>query len=377
MKAHIKLGTVFGIELGLHYSWFVIAFLIMISLVAQFHVSNRNWSDTVVWSAATLTALLFFACLFAHELSHALVARARGLPIHKITLFLLGGMAQMEEEPPDASTEFWMAIAGPLASGLIGLALLAAAHALGWIPWTEARTPGVAILVWLGYINLALGAFNMIPGFPLDGGRVLRAILWWTTGNGDRATKIAAKIGQLVGIGFIAFGVLSFFGGQGIGGLWFALIGWFLMQAAGSSLLQLRVGTLLHGLRVRDVMGGDCPAVPGSVGLQEFVDEYLLKTGQRCFLVVNDQRVEGLITTHEVREVERSRWSFVTVREAMKPIEQVHSLTPDASAMQALEMMGREDVNQLPVVENGKLMGIVSRRHLLQLIHARSELLER
>ena len=209
----------------------------------------------MVWSAAILTSVLFFACLFAHELSHALVARARGLPIHKITLFLLGGMAQMEEEPHDASTEFWMAIAGPIASGAIGLMLLALARALGWIPWTNtAQTPGVAILVWLGYINLVLGAFNMIPGFPLDGGRVLRAIIWWITGNADRSTKIAAQIGQLIGAGFIAFGIISFFGKGGFGGLWFALIGWFVLQAAGASLMQLQVGSVLRGLRVRDVM---------------------------------------------------------------------------------------------------------------------------
>jgi len=376
MKSHVKLATVFGIELGLHYSWFVIAALIMFSLVAQFQVANQHWSKAVVWSVAILTAVLFFACLFAHELSHALVARARGLPIRRITLFLLGGMAQMEEDAQDAKTEFWMAIAGPAASGAIGLALLAVARALGWVPWTVAAEPGVAILVWLGYINLALGAFNMIPGYPLDGGRVLRAILWWMTGNGDRATQFAAKTGQFVGMGFIALGFLSFLGGGGLGGLWFVLIGWFLLQAAGSSLMQLRVGSLLRGLRVRDVMSEDCPAVSGNLGLQEFVDEWVLKTGRRCFLVVDDHHVAGLITTHEVRSVDRSRWPFTPVREAMRPIDEVHSLPPDVAALKALEMMGREDVNQLPVMENGRLKGIVSRRHLLHVLHARSELLD-
>ena len=377
MKAQIKLGTVFGVELGLHYSWFVIALLIMFSLVAQFHAVNRDWTETVVWSAAILTSVLFFACLFAHELSHALVARARGLPVHKITLFLLGGMAQLEQEPNDPSTEFWMAIAGPIASGAIGLILLALARALGWIPWSSAQTPGVAILVWLGYINLVLGAFNMIPGFPLDGGRVLRAIIWWITGNADRSTKIAAQIGQLIGTGFIAYGIISFFGRGGLGAIWFAFIGWFILQAAGASLLQLKIGSVLRGLRVRDVMSQDCPSVDGSMGMQEFVDEKLLKTGRRCFLVVEDHRVAGLITPHEVRDIERSRWPLVTVREAMRPIGAVHSLLPDVPAMQALEMMGREDVNQLPIVVDGRLEGIVSRGHLLQVIHSRSELLGR
>jgi len=377
MKANIKLGTVFGVELGLHYSWFVIALLIMVSLVGQFHATNRNWTDAVVWSAAILTSVLFFAALFAHELSHALVARARGLPVHKITLFLLGGMAQLEQEPSDATTEFWMAIAGPIASCAIGLILLALARASGWVPWTTAQTPGVAILVWLGYINLVLGVFNLIPGFPLDGGRVLRAIIWWITGSADRSTRIAAQIGQLIGAGFIAFGIISFFGKGGFSGLWFALIGWFVLQAAGASIMQLQVGSLLRGLRVRDVMSQDCPSIDGNMRLQEFVDEHLLKTGQRCFLVVGDQYLAGLITPHEVRQIERARWPFVTVREAMRPVSEIHSLSPDVPAMQAMEMMGRENVNQLPIIANGQLQGIVTRAHLIQLIHSRAEVLGR
>ncbi len=378
MKAQIKLGTVFGVELGLHYSWFVIALLITFSLVTNFHATNRDWTEAAVWSAAILTSVLFFAALFAHELSHAMVAKAKGLPIHKITLFLLGGMAQMEAEPSDPSTEFWMAIAGPITSAAIGLILLAIARALGWVPWTtSAQTLGVAVLVWLGYINLTLGVFNMIPGFPLDGGRVLRAIIWWITGNADRSTKIAAQVGQLIGTGFIAFGIISFFGRGGFGGLWFAIIGWFVLQAAGASLLQLKIGSVLRGLRVRDVMSEDCPSVDGSMGLQEFVDEQLLKTGRRCFLVVDNHHVAGLITPHEVRSIERARWPFVTVRDAMRPVDAIHSLSPDAPAMQALEIMGREDVNQLPIVVDGRLQGIVSRGHLLQVMHSRSELLGR
>ena len=375
MKAQIKLGTVFGVELGLHYSWLVIALLIMFSLVAQFHAVNRDWSESVVWGSAIVTSVLFFAGLFAHELSHALVAKARGLPIHKITLFLLGGVAQIEKEPADPSTEFWMGIAGPIASGIIGLALLAIAWASGWIPWTPARTPGIAILVWLGYINLALAAFNMIPGYPLDGGRVLRAIIWGITHNANRSTRIAAQVGRLVGLGFIAYGILSFFGGNGFGGIWLAFIGWFLLQAAAASLLQLDASALLRGLRVKDVMSQDCSLVDGKMNLQEFVDEQLLRTGRRCFLVTEDHRVAGLITPHEVRNIERSRWPLVSVREAMRPIDTIHSLSPDAPAMQALETMGREDVNQLPIVVDGRLEGIVSRGHLVQVLHSRAELL--
>ena len=377
MNTQIKLGTVFGVELGLHYSWFAIALLIMFSLVAQFHAVNRDWSEPVIWSSAILTALLFFAGLFAHELSHALVARARGLPIHKITLFLLGGMAQMEEDPHDPGTEFWVAIAGPITSGVLGLVLLAIAWALGWVPWTPPQTPGIAILMWLGYINLTLGAFNMVPGFPLDGGRVLRAIIWGITGNAERSTTIAARIGQLVGAGFIGYGILGFLGRGGIGSLWFALIGWFIIQAAGASLMHTQMGSLLKGMRVRDVMSRDCPLVDGSMTLRDFVDEQLLKTGRRCFLVNDDHHVAGMITPHEVLAIERSRWPQVIVRDAMRPVDAIHSLSPDVPALKALEMMAREDVNQLPVVEDGRLEGIVSRGNLLQMIHSRAEMLAR
>ncbi|MGB9360918.1 MAG: site-2 protease family protein, partial [Candidatus Sulfotelmatobacter sp.] len=314
MKSQIKLGTVFGVELGLHYSWLVIALLITFSLVAQFHAVNHDWSDALVWSTAIITGVLFFACLFAHELSHAVVAKARGIPVHKITLFLLGGVAQMEKEASDPKTEFWMAIVGPITSGVLGLVMFGLARLSGWTLWTPPTTPGVALLVWLGYINLALGAFNMIPGFPLDGGRVLRAVLWSAMGDAERATRAAAFAGQVIAVLFIGFGILRFFQGAGLGGLWIAFIGWFLLQAAGATLMQVQTGTLLRGLRVKDVMSTDSYTVDPELSVQEFVEEQLLRTGRRCFLVVQDGRLLGLITPNEVRAVEPQAWPHTAVR---------------------------------------------------------------
>jgi Zn-dependent protease len=374
MKSQIKLGTVFGVELGLHYSWLVIALLITFSLAAQFHATNHGWSDATVWSIAILTGVLFFACLFAHELSHALVAKARGLPIHKITLFLLGGVAQIEKEPADAKTEFWMAIVGPFTSGILGVILLALAWASGWVPRTPPATPGIALLVWLGYINLALGAFNMIPGFPLDGGRVLRAILWWAMGDGDRATRVAAFFGQMIGVLFIGFGILRFFQGAGLGGLWIAFIGWFLLQAAGATYLQVKAGGLLRGLRVRDVMSTDSFAVDPELSLQEFVHEQLLRTGRRFFLVIQDGHLLGVITPNEVRAVEPRSWPFTPVRKVMRSADTVHFVSRDMPVTQVLEAMAREDVNQLPVMSNGQVEGIVTRAHLLEVVRSRAEL---
>jgi Zn-dependent protease len=369
MKSQIKLGTIFGVELGLHYSWLVIALLITFSLVAQFHAVNRDWSEALVWTTAIITGVLFFACLFAHELSHALVAKARGVPIHKITLFLLGGVAQIEKEASDPKTEFWMAIVGPFTSGLLGLILLALARVAGWDPRTAPANPGTALLVWLGYINLALGAFNMIPGFPLDGGRVLHAILWWAMDDAERSTRIAAFVGQVIAVLFIGFGILRFFQGAGLGGLWIAFIGWFLLQAAGASYLQVKAGRLLHGLRVADVMSTD-----RSTSVQDFVHEQLLRTGQRCFFVLENDRLIGLITTNEVRALPAERWPSTTVREVMRPINTVHTVTRDMPAVEALEIMGREDVNQLPVMSDGRVQGIVTRAHLLQVLRSRAEL---
>ncbi len=372
MKAQIKLARVFGVELGLHYSWFIIAALIAFSLGAHFRQVNPAWGTDVIWAAAIVTAVLFFVCLFAHELSHAAVAKSRGLPIHRITLFLLGGMAQIEKEASDASTEFWMGIAGPIASAVIGIVLLAIAWAVGWVPRSVPQTPGTAILVWLGYINLALAAFNMIPGFPLDGGRVLRAILWWITKNVTKATNIAVSIGQIVGVLFILYGILEFFHGEGFGGIWMAFIGWFLLQAAGASRMQMRAENLLHGLRVDNLMSQDCVFVDGSAPLQEFVDEHLLRTGRRCYVVMEHGQVAGLITPYEVRKVDRERWAQTSVHAAMRSLDEIHSVKPEMPALAAMEMMASEDVNQLPVMKDGHLEGVISRSHILEVLQSRA-----
>lgn len=378
MKSNIKLGTVFGVELGLHYSWLVIAVLITFSLVWQFHATNRNWSEAVVWSTAILTGLLFFACLFAHELSHALVAKARGLPIHKITLFLLGGVAQMEKEATEPKTEFWMAIVGPITSAVLGFILLGFAHIFGWAPPASPATPGIALLVWLGYINLALAAFNMIPGFPLDGGRVLRAILWWAMGDVERSTRAAARVGQVIAVLFIGFGIFRFFEGAGLGGLWLAFIGWFLLQAASATYLQVRTTSLLGGLRVKDLMSPNYETVSPNMSLQEFVNERLMRSGRRCFLVMDSAmengRLLGMVTPNELRGINSQTWPFKRVSDVMRPADKIHFVAPDTPVLEALEIMGREDVHQLPVLANNQIEGVISRAHILQVLQSRNEL---
>lgn len=374
MKAQIKLGRIFGVEIGLHYSWFIIALLITLSLAEQFRLHNADWGNSLRWAVALFTALLFFAAIIAHELSHALVAKSQGLPVRSITLFALGGVAQIEKEAADARTEFWMGIVGPITSLVIGVICLGATLAMGWQPPDFPERPLPAMLMWLGYINIMLAIFNMIPGFPLDGGRVLRALVWWITGDAKRATTIAAQVGQFIAFGFIVLGVFRFFGGAGFGGLWIAFIGWFLLTASRESQAQVAITEGLKGVRVADVMSRDYPTVDGYSNLQTFVEEHLVRTGRRCFVVTVNGHPEGMITPNEISEVQRARWPYTTVADVMRPLDQVRTVTPDTPVAEALELMAREDLNQLPVAINGQLAGIISRAHVLQLLQTRAEL---
>jgi len=370
LRSQIKLGRIFGIDIGLHYSWFLIALLIVFSISSEFRTNNPQWGAGVILSLAVVTALLFFVSLVLHELAHSIVAASSGLPVKEITLFALGGVSQIEKNPTSARLEFWMAFVGPLTSAVIGGICLLAARAVGG----ASSDPWMAMLLWLGYINLSLAAFNLIPGYPLDGGRVLRAIIWWNTGDADRSTRAAAKAGQVVAIAFIAFGIFRFFGGAGVGGLWIAFIGWFLLQAARESYVQVGLAHALEGVRVADVMTRDCPMVDGRLNLQNFVEQELLRTGRRCFVVAEKGELTGLVTPHEIKQIDRAKWPLMTLHDVMRPISDLRSVAPDASLQSALELMSRDDVNQLPVVSNGHLEGMLSRAQLLTYLQTHAEL---
>lgn len=374
MQAQVKLGRVSGIAIGLHYSWFIIAFLIALSLAENFHTRNPRWSEAVVWTAALVTGVLFFVALLLHELAHSLLAKARGLRVSAITLFALGGVSQIESEAPDAKSEFWIAIVGPLTSFVIGALLSGIAWAAGWPIGSHPNSPLMAVVLWLGYINLSLAAFNMIPGYPLDGGRVLRAVIWWITGSMERSTRLASQVGQVVAFLFIITGLYGFFRGQQLNGLWMAFIGWFLLDASRASYAQVVIMEELRDRRVADLMDRNWPTVEGHLSLQDFVNEYVLRTGRRCYVVMRGEEVVGLITPHEVKGVSRDLWSQTSVQSVMRPLAELRTVTPETPAMQALEIMGRNDINQLPVVSNGRLEGVFSRSHVLQVLQTHSEL---
>ena len=374
MKAHIKLGRIFGVAIGLHYSWIIIALLVTLSLRSQFAVEHPNWAGSTIWTVAIVTGLLFFVSILLHELSHAAVARLRGIPVRAITLFALGGVAQIEKDAADAKSEFWMGIIGPITSFVIGAVCLVLAWLTGWNFSTESGSPLMAMFMWLGIINISLAIFNMIPGFPLDGGRVLRAIVWWITGDGNRSTRIASKVGRVVAMAFILLGIWRFFSGAGLGGLWIAFIGWFLLDAARASGAQVEITERLTGIRVGDVMAQQFATVDANSNLQTFVQEHLLPTGHRCFVVLEQGRPAGIITPHEVKAIDRARWPYTTVGDVMRSLEGLRTVGPERPVAEALEMMGREDVNQIPVVQQGRLAGIISRAHILRVLQTRAEL---
>jgi Zn-dependent protease/predicted transcriptional regulator len=374
MKAHIKLGRIFGVAVGLHYSWIIIALLVTLSLRAQFGLDYPAWDLSTTWITAIITGLLFFVSILLHELSHAAVAKMRGIPVRAITLFALGGVAQIEKDAADAKSEFWMGIIGPITSIVIGGVCLGLAWAFGWNFAVQAVSPPAAMFMWLGFINIALAIFNMIPGFPLDGGRVLRAVIWWVTGDANRSTRIAARVGQLVAFGFILLGIWRFFSGEGFGGLWITFIGWFLLDAARASGTQVEIAERLTGVKVGDVMAQQFPIVDSNSNLQTFVQEHLLPTGHRCFVVTEQGRPAGIITPHEVKAVDRARWPYTTAGDVMLPLEGLRTVSPERPVAEALEVMAREDVNQMPVVQQGRLAGIISRGHIVRVLQTRAEL---
>lgn len=259
----LRIGRVFGVPLALHYTWVAIAILIALSLAARFELEHPTWSGGLVWTVALVTGALFFAGLVLHELAHAGAAKASGLPVRSITLFALGGLAHIQKQPPTPKAEFQMAIAGPLTSIALGAGCLAAAVGLGWMPGSEPETPIRAILVWLGFINIVLAIFNMVPGYPLDGGRVLRAAAWAVTGDRNRATKIAARGGQIIALLLIGYGLFALLGGAGFGGLWMAFIGWFLLVSAQQAYAESDLQAELRDVRVADIMSADCHSIDG------------------------------------------------------------------------------------------------------------------
>ncbi len=374
LRGGIPIGKVFGISLRLHYSWFLIFALITWALAAEyFPTTYPTWSLSMKIGAGLLTSFLFFGSVLFHELCHSLVALREGIQIQSITLFFLGGVSQMTGEPKTAGDEFRMAAAGPFSSLILGGIFLGIFFALRGTDTLSAQF-GAAVTYYLGFINLLLGVFNLIPGFPLDGGRVFRSILWWRSGNLRSATRIASNVGRGVGFLFIFGGIYLAFTGNFFNGIWLALIGWFLESAAVGSYRQLLLQDMLKGHTASDVMSQDCMVVSPDITVEHLVNENILSSGRRCFPVVKDDQTEGLITLNNVKIVPRDTWSTTSVREAMTPLSKVKSVSPNEDLNTVLQILAQNDINQVPVIWENKVVGIVARDNIINFINSRNQL---
>jgi Zn-dependent protease len=368
-RHNIPLGRILGIPIGLDYSWFVIFALITWMLAGSYYPAEFNdWPAQLYWFMGAVTALMLFASVLLHELGHSVVALRYSIPVRSITLFLFGGVAQIGAEPPTAIAELLIAIAGPLVS----LALAALFFVVQ--PLVAGIEPLLGLAKYLAYINLALVLFNLIPGYPLDGGRVFRAIVWSITGNMRRATLIAANVGRFFAFLLIFVGVWQMFSGNFSGGLWIAFIGWFLDNAASGQLQQTMSQGLLEGHRVSQAMSTRCTAVAADLTLQQLVDDHILGSGQRCFLVNRGDATVGLMTLHRIKEVPRPAWATTTAAQVMLPLAQSKQIDPDTELWAALQEMDRDGVNQLPVTRGQQVVGMLSRDDVISFLRTLQEL---
>jgi Zn-dependent protease len=365
----VPLGRIAGIEIRLDYSWFLIFALLSWMLAASYYPGEiRSGSPGEYWVMGVATTLLLFVSVLFHELGHSLVARRYRVGVRSITLFIFGGVSDITTEPPSGVAEFWIAIAGPITSfvlaGVFGLLR----------PVVGAVAELAAVAKYLAFINGMLGAFNLVPGFPLDGGRVLRAILRGLTHDLRQATLIAGNVGRVIAFLFIALGVWRVLGGDVVNGLWIAFIGWFLESAAVTQIQQQAIRGSLAGHPVSEAMSRDYSEVPADVTLQQLVDEHVLARGRRSFVVKAGRDVAGLLTLHRIKETPRAGWATTTVGQAMIPIAETKRVRPDAELWATLEVMDQDGVNQLPVMEDGRMVGMLTREGIIGFLRTRQEL---
>jgi Zn-dependent protease/CBS domain-containing protein len=370
MNRHtIPLGRILGIPIGLDYSWFLIFVLLTWTLaVGYYPVQFKNWPMAQYWVVGAATAIMLFVSVLLHELGHSVVAMHYKIPVRSITLFIFGGISVIGAEPPNATVGFWIAIAGPVVSFA-----LAALFSL-MQPFFAGVAPLLALFEYRVYINLALGLFNLIPGFPLDGGGVLRSVLWGITHSMRRATLIAANVGRFIAYLFIFFGVWQMFGGNFINGMWIAFIGWFLESAARGQVQQLALHDILAGHKVSQAMNRQYVAIPADATLQHLVDDHILASGRRSFIVKRSDAVIGLLTLHHFKGIPHTDWPTMTAAQAMIPAEQMKRLRPDTELWPALEEMDRDGVNQLPVMVDGQIQGMLSREDVVSYLRTLHEI---
>ena len=369
MKASLSLGRISGIEIGVHFSWLWAAGLIAWTLAEGFFPRYYpEWSTPTYWLTGILSSLLLFMSILVHELAHSLVARSRGLGVEGITLFIFGGVSRLGGEPEKPRDEFVIAVVGPVTSLVLagffwGLYLMVA----------DQNGPLEGILRYLGVINALVALFNILPGFPMDGGRVLRAIIWAVSGSMVKATNVATAIGQLFGWLLILWGIFEILQGRFFAGLWIAFIGWFLNSAAQSSRREVAIQEGSRGIKVSDVMSRDTACVSPQTTVEELVRDHFLRLGRRAMPVCEGGELLGIVTMADVKKVPQERWGL-TQTQAIMTRDPLHTLTPQEDLAAALKMMTQHNVNQVLVRDEGRLVGMLNRAHIMNYMQGLKEL---
>lgn len=369
MKSSLRLFRIAGIDIGIHYTWLLIFVLLSWSLAQGFFpLWYPEWNTVTYWITGVVAALLLFGSVLVHELAHSLVAQSRGMTVSSITLFVFGGVSNLEDEPEKPKIEFIMSIVGPLSS----LALAGIFWGLLQIVGDQ-QSPVAATFSYLALINALLAGFNLLPGFPLDGGRVLRAILWNRTGNLVKATNIAATVGRFIGWGFIGFGLFQVFAGNFIGGIWFAFIGWFLSSSADAGRREISLRKQLSGVQVKEVMATNAMLISPDTSVAELVSNIFRKQHGRAVPVCQNDQVMGIVTVTDVKELPQEKWEETAVKEIMTS-EPLYSVTPDDDLNTALRLITKHDINQVLVLRGDECAGLMSRSDILTHLQLSQEL---
>jgi Zn-dependent protease/CBS domain-containing protein len=368
MRGNISLGRVFGIPLRLHYTWFIIfawvTFLLVFYVLDQTHPIEQR----IIWGI--LTSLLFFASIITHELAHSILAIRNNIPVKEITLFVFGGVSQITKEATSPRAELSIAIVGPLTS----LALAGIFYGLHLLLAGAQQVLAASSMGWLALINVVLAVFNLIPGFPLDGGRIFRALVWHRTHDYHRATRIATKVGQGIAYAFIAIGIAFIFALQSwLNGMWLIFIGWFLSNAARASYQQVLLRDTLMGITARQVIDYNCPLIPPHMNLMELVQQHILPTGRSCFLISWGAELEGMVALQQIKKVPRSRWAITSVQDIMTPASKLKVAYADQDILSVLQEMNGENANHIPVIEAGKVIGVINREDIVRFLRTRAD----
>ncbi len=371
-RQEFDLFKIAGVQIAIDYSWLVIFVLVLWSLSAgYFPEVHPGYPTSEYWLVGIVATLLFFASIVTHELSHAMVGNSLGQPVKRISLFIFGGMAHLGHEPTDAKAELKIAAAGPLTSFVLGVCFF-------WIPtllgFRHGHPMWASVFDYLGFINIALGLFNLLPGFPLDGGRILRAAIWARTGDFRRATARAADWGRGIAWGLIVLGAIEIFAGALVGGLWLIFIALFLKGAASSSYQGIIMEQVLGGARVRDLMVHDPEVIDAGTTVAAAVNEHFAHHGYSGFPVLEDGRPVGMLSIAQIRDCPPAERATKRVAEVMRPINQALEIAPDATLAQALRQMSEAETGRLLVMENDRLIGLVTRSAVAHFIMIRNEL---